>query len=83
MTPHCDLVNIRPTRPSWYDDLLRPRTTIVRVTPAKIEHRYGLFCGEEWLAVGQVTLAVLDRQGQVCRVPDWVGVGHQEPLPSR
>jgi acyl-CoA thioesterase FadM len=62
---------------------LRLRTTIIRVTLAKIEPRHELFRGEERLAVGQVTLAVLDRQGQVCRVPDWMGVGHQEPLPSR
>ncbi len=57
-------------RPARYDDLLRLRTTIVRVTPAKIEHEYRLFRGEELLAVGNVTLAVINRDGQVQRVPD-------------
>ena len=57
-------------RPARYDDLLRLRTTVVRVTPAKIEHEYRLFRQEELLAVGRVTLAVLDRAGKVQRVPE-------------
>ena len=57
-------------RPARYDDVLRLRTTIARMTPAKIEHEYRLFRGEELLAVGSVTLAVIDRQGQVQRVPE-------------
>jgi acyl-CoA thioester hydrolase len=58
-------------RPARYDDVLRLRTTVVRVTPAKIEHEYRLFRGEELLAVGNVTLAVIDRAGKVQRVPDY------------
>jgi acyl-CoA thioester hydrolase len=59
-------------RPARYDDVLRLRTTIVRVTTAKIEHRYELFRGEECLATGQVTLAMVDRNGKVQPVPeDW------------
>src|SRR5580704_11764034 len=57
-------------RPARYDDVLRLRTTIVRVTPAKIEHEYRLFRGQELLAQGQVMLAVIDRQGKVQRVPE-------------
>ncbi len=57
-------------RPARYDDILRLRTTIVRVTPAKIEHEYRLFRQEELLAVGNVTLAVIDREGKVQRVPE-------------
>ncbi len=57
-------------RAARYDDVLRLRTTIVRVTPAKIEHEYRLYRQEELLAVGNVLLAVIDRQGQVQRVPD-------------
>jgi acyl-CoA thioester hydrolase len=60
-------------RPAHYDDLLRLRTTIVRVTQAKIEHQYELFRGEECLAVGHVTLAVVDRSGKVQPVPEWMG----------
>ena len=57
-------------RPARYDDLLRLRTTIVRVTVAKIEHQYELFRGDECLAVGHVTLAVVDRDGKVQPVPE-------------
>ena len=59
-------------RPARYDDLLRLRTTVVRVTTAKIEHRYELFRGDELLATGQTTLAVLDRNGKVQPVPEWM-----------
>ena len=56
--------------PRAYDDVLRLRTTIVGVTPAKIQHEYRLFRGEELLALGNVTLAVIDRDGKVQRVPE-------------
>ena len=62
----------RYRRPARYDDLLRLRTTVVRVTQAKIEHRYELFRDDECLAVGHVTLAVIDRTGKVLPVPDWM-----------
>ncbi len=58
-------------RPARYDDILRLRTTIARVTPAKIEHEYRLFRQEELLAIGNVTLAVIDREGKVQRVPEY------------
>lgn len=61
-------------RPARYDDLLRLRTTVVRVTPAKIEHEYQVFRDGESLAVGRVTLAVVDRNGKVQRVPEWMQV---------
>ena len=57
-------------RAARYDDILRLRTTVVRVTPAKIEHEYRLFRKEELLAVGNITLAVIDRAGKVQRVPE-------------
>lgn len=62
----------RYRRPARYDDLLRLRTTITRVTQAKIEHQYELFRDEECLAVGHITLAVLDRSGRVQPVPAWM-----------
>ncbi len=62
----------RYRRPARYDDLLRLRTTITRVTQAKIEHEYELFRDEECLAVGHITLAVLDRSGRVQPVPAWM-----------
>ncbi len=64
-------------RPARYDDVLRLRTTITRVTRAKIEHQYELFRDGESLAVGHVTLAVLDREGRVQVVPEWMGTGEE------
>jgi acyl-CoA thioester hydrolase len=58
--------------PARYDDLLRLRTTVVRISPAKIEHEYQLLRDGKVLAVGHVTLAVIDRQGNVQRVPEWL-----------
>lgn len=62
----------RYRRPARYDDVLRLRTTITRVTPAKIEHEYELFRDDESLAVGHVILAVVDRTGKVQPVPQWM-----------
>ena len=59
-------------RPARYDDLLRLRTTIARVSQAKIEHQYELFRDGECLAIGHVTLAVVDRNGKVQPVPEWM-----------
>ena len=69
-------------RPARYDDLLTLHTRIVRITPAKIEHEYRLLRGEEVLAVGQVTLAMVDRQGNVQRVPDWLGLDETAESPG-
>ena len=59
-------------RPARYDDLLRVRTTITRVSPAKIEHEYRIFRGTELLAVGHAVLALVDREGRVQPVPEWM-----------
>jgi len=62
----------RYRRPARYDDLLRVRTTVTRVSAAKIEHEYHVFRGEELLAIGHTVLAVMDRSGKVQPVPDWM-----------
>jgi acyl-CoA thioesterase FadM len=31
-----------------------------------------MFRDGEQLAVGRVTLAIVDREGKVCRVPEWM-----------
>ena len=62
----------RYRRPARYDDLLRLRTIVTRTTQAKIEHRYELYRGDECLAIGDVTLAVINRDGKVQPVPEWM-----------
>ena len=57
-------------RPARYDDLLTLRTVIARVSAAKIEHDYRLCRGDELLVEGHVTLAIVNREGQVQRIPD-------------
>ena len=56
--------------PAKYDDLLRQQTTVTRVTAARIEYEHRVFRGDELLAVGNTTLAIMDRQGNVKRVPN-------------
>jgi len=65
-------VECRYMRPARYDDLLRLRTIVTRVTAAKVEHSYELYRGEELLAQGASVLACVDRNGVVQRIPDWM-----------
>jgi len=66
-------------RPARYDDLLTVRTTVSRVTAAKIEHTYEVLRDGQLLATGRVTLAVVDRQGRVQAVPDWLQTEGDQP----
>ena len=59
-------------RPAKYDDVLTLRTRATRISAAKIEHTYEVYRGEELLAEGHSTLACVDRQGRVQRVPEWL-----------
>jgi len=65
-------IGCRYRRPARYDDVLRLRTTLAGISPAKIEHEYHLFRGDELLAEAESTLACVDRQGQLQRVPEWL-----------
>lgn len=59
-------------KPARYDDVLTLRTSATRISAAKIEHAYQLLRGDELLAEGHSTLACVDREGRVQRVPDWL-----------
>jgi len=65
-------VEVKYRQPARYDDLLRLRTTVARVSAAKVEHTYELYRGAELLAQGASTLACVDRNGVVQRIPDWM-----------
>jgi acyl-CoA thioester hydrolase len=62
-------------KPARYDDLVKIRTIVKRVTPAKIAHEYQMTCDSQRLATAQVILALVDRKGVVIRVPDWLQEG--------
>jgi acyl-CoA thioester hydrolase len=58
--------------PARYDDVLTLRTILKRITAAKIEHEYHVLRDGRLLATGHVVLALVDRNGRVQRIPDWL-----------
>lgn len=62
-------VLVRYRAPARYDDLLTLRTTVVRTSLVKIEHRYELLRDGVLLAEGESTLGCVDRHGQVQPLP--------------
>jgi acyl-CoA thioester hydrolase len=76
-------VSCRYRRPARYDDVLRLKTSTVRVTPARIEHSYALERGQDLLAEGRSTLACVDREGNLQRVPAWLRGGSEEEEEER
>jgi acyl-CoA thioester hydrolase len=46
---------------------------VVKTTSVRIDHRYELMRGTTLLAEGTSTLACVDRQGQVQRLPEFLG----------
>ncbi|MEX0716063.1 MAG: thioesterase family protein [Planctomycetaceae bacterium] len=63
-------LNCKYKQPARYDDLLRLRTTLADVTPAKLIHEYELLRGDELLATARSVLACVDRAGRVQRIPE-------------
>jgi acyl-CoA thioester hydrolase len=58
--------------PARYDDVLTLRTTLSRVSPAKLEHLYEVFRDGQLLARAESVLACVDRDGRVRRIGDAV-----------
>ena len=65
-------VECRYLKPARYDDLLTLRTTISRISPAKLEHDYELYRGDELLTTAHTLLACVDREGQIQRMPEFI-----------
>lgn len=63
-------LQVRYKSPAYYDDLLTLRTSVVRTTLVKIEHKYELRRGGVLLAEGETTLGCVDRQGKVQPLPE-------------
>jgi acyl-CoA thioester hydrolase len=59
-------------KPARYDDMLTVHAAVVGMSAAKIEHEYTVLRGKEKLATGHVTLALVDREGKVQKVPEWL-----------
>ncbi len=65
-------VDVRFRRPAKYDDLLTIRTTVVKTTMVRIDHRYEVLCQGLLLAEGSSTLACVDRDGRPQALPEFL-----------
>jgi acyl-CoA thioester hydrolase len=59
-------------RPSKFGDTLRLTIRTVRSRGARIDHEYRVYRGNELLAEAESTLACIDRQGRVQRLPEFL-----------
>lgn len=66
-------IQVRYKSPAYYDDLLTLRTTVVRTTLVKIEHRYELMRDGIVLAEGETTLGCVDTAGKIQALPASLG----------
>ena len=65
-------VEVRYRRPVHYDDLLTVRTTVVRTTSVRIDHRYEVLRDGVLVAEGSSTLACVDRDGNPQALPEFL-----------
>jgi acyl-CoA thioester hydrolase len=63
-------VDCRYRSPAKYDDVIHVKTRIEKVTAGKIIHQYSITRDETALVDATVTLAVIDRNGVIQRVPE-------------
>jgi acyl-CoA thioester hydrolase len=59
--------------PAHYDDVLTIRTTVVKTSPVRLEHKYEVFGPSgKLVAEGLTTLACVDRDGKLQAMPEWL-----------
>jgi acyl-CoA thioester hydrolase len=71
-------VEVRYRSPARYDDLLTLKTSVVRTTAVRIDHRYELFRDGTLLAEGSSTLACVDRDGRLQELPAFLRMEREE-----
>ena len=71
-------VEVRYRSPARYDDLLTLKTSVVRTTAVRIDHRYVLFRDGTLLAEGSSTLACVDRDGRLQELPAFLRMEKEE-----
>jgi acyl-CoA thioester hydrolase len=64
-------VEVKFKSPARYDDVLTIRTSVIRTTPVRIEHKYEVSCEGRAVAEGKTVLACVDREGKLQALPDW------------
>lgn len=65
-------VEVKFKLPAYYDDVLTIRTTVVRTSPIRIEHKYEVIRDGTLLAEGHTTLACVGRDGKLREMPAWL-----------
>jgi acyl-CoA thioester hydrolase len=65
-------LDCRFRKPAHYDDVLTLATTLSRTTPIRIDHTYTMKRDHELLCTATSTLACVDRDGQLGRVPEFL-----------
>jgi acyl-CoA thioester hydrolase len=63
-------------KPARFDDVLTVQTTLAKITMVKIQYEYRLLRDQELLARGRVTVALVNGEGAVQAVPDWMREMH-------
>jgi acyl-CoA thioester hydrolase len=58
--------------PAHYDDVLNIRTTVVRTSPVRLEHKYEVTRDGTLIAEGLTTLACVGRDGKLREMPAWL-----------
>ena len=61
-------VEVNYKRPAKYDDLLKIRVRVTRMSGAKLEHDYEVSRDGELIATGHTVLACVNRSGQIQRM---------------
>jgi acyl-CoA thioester hydrolase len=65
-------VEVRYRGPARFDDLVTLRTSVVKTTAVRIDHRYEMFCEGRLVAEGSSTLACVDRAGRPQPLPEFL-----------
>lgn len=65
-------MSCRYFRPCRFGDTLRLHTSTVSARGARIRHRYQISKDGKVLAEGESTVACVDREGRVRRLPEWL-----------
>ena len=65
-------------RPCRFGDTIRMRIRTVQMKAARIDHEYKVFLGDDLLAEAESTLACIDREGRVQRLPEFLSAAHSK-----
>ena len=66
-------VDVKYKRPAHYDDILTIRTTVVKTSPVRLEHKYEVFGpAGDLCCEGATTLACVNGEGKIQAMPTWL-----------